>query len=72
MKATPLFWVMLLLLWLCSSTLILTHVAAQPPSSCSVQEVLSDDCAFGFDGNCDAGLVCASNTDCFDCDPCRR
>jgi hypothetical protein len=39
-------------------------------STCSVSEILYDTCDYRFDGVCDAGSYCPSNTDCFDCDPC--
>jgi hypothetical protein len=38
---------------------------------CSVDQITSDPCLFKNDGVCDAdGVLCAPQSDCFDCDPC--
>jgi hypothetical protein len=51
------------------------QAATTPPSSssvCSVEQLLNDPCSFSFDGVCDANeVLCAVQTDCFDCDPCQ-
>ena len=44
--------------------LVSAEVMAQGPCN-----LLDDPCRFSFDLQCDAGMFCAANTDCFDCDP---
>lgn len=40
---------------------------------CSADQVISDNCIYRNDGECDAdGDDCEIGTDCIDCDPCRR
>jgi len=40
------------------------------PISLDTCDVANDSCPYANDGECDAGVFCAPNSDCYDCSPC--
>lgn len=57
---------------LSSSTLILflSIASFHPRAKAQTCDYGADSCHYQFDGECDAGVYCSANTDCFDCDVC--